>query len=37
MTTMNQYIQPQRKLDHRSVSKVDGPAKVDGNFNRTPG
>ena len=31
MTTMNQFIPPQRKLD-QSVSKVDGPAKVDGHF-----
>ena len=33
MTTMNQFIPPQRKLD-RSVSKVDGPAKVDGHLNQ---
>ena len=34
MTTMNQFIPPQRKLD-QSVSKVDDPAKMDGHFNKT--
>ena len=36
MTTMNQFIPPQRKLDH-IMSKVNGPAKVDGHFNQTSG
>ena len=33
MTTMNQFIPLQRKLD-QSVSKVDGPAKIDGHFSK---
>ena len=34
MTTMNQFIPPQRKLD-QSVSKVDGPAKMGGHSQQT--
>ena len=36
MTTMNQFIPPQRKLD-QVMSKVNGPAKVDGHSNQTSG
>ena len=34
MTTMNQFIPPQRKLD-RSVPEVEDPAKMDGHFKQT--
>ena len=36
MTTMNQFIPPQRKLD-QFMSKVDDPTKMDGHFQQTSG